>query len=332
MRVALPSALMMLFSTLAGAQTPPAEAPVETITSEAPKTPLEKAIAGFVKSQAAPTASAAKIPRWAQGVCPATFGLAAEQGSGVDALIRQVAAKVGAPAAAGVPCRTNVMVIFTRTPQAVLDDIAKNHEDALGYHEVSQTGRIATMRYPVQAWYATATRSSSGTLSADSAQQSPRCADADTAVQAICGGQRFVLDSNKTPALDSCFQALQNYFRYCGGTRSTGSRVADGLHGELAFVTIIADANRLGELGIRPVANYVAMLALSQTQVFDACQPLASIVNLMTPGCDAALKPQALSQTDFAYLTALYRMNPDALLAGQQSSIAHQMETALEAH
>ena len=321
MKFAIPLALLLSVQA-AAAQTaalPPADQ-VETVTSEAPKTPLEKAIAGFVKSYATPTFSVGKIPKWARGICPATVGLTAELNLGVTALLRQVAARIGAPVAAKEPCDTNVTVIFTRTPQAVLDDMAKNHQALLGYHEVSQVKRIATMSHPVQAWYATATRDNNGVLIPDSAVHDPQC-------------ESDIADLKEFPPMTPAWMvAYQNVYRHCGGVQVTGNRLNDGLRSEFGAATIIVDVGKLGELGIKPVANYVAMLALSQTQTFEACQPLLSIVNVMTPGCDESLKPDSLSETDIAYLSALYKTNPDIMLAGQQSSIAHQMETALGGH
>lgn len=301
-----------------------AGAPVETVTSEAPKTPLEKAIDGFVKSYAAPTMAAGKIPKWRNGICPAVAGLTAGENLGVAALLRQVAAKVGAPVVTGQSCNPNVMIVFTASPQAVLDDMAKNHEALLGYHEISQLRRIATMQHPVQAWYATATRSSNGSLVADSAQQTPRCADAQAEASSVCGSEIHITD-----AYSACSSAVQNLVRYCGGRQSAGSLVNDGVHSEISFVTVVVDTGKLGEVGLKQVANYVAMLALSQTQSFETCEPLVSIVNVMTGGCSETFKPDALSESDLAYLGALYRMNPDGKLTYQQASIAHQMEAAV---
>ena len=324
MKTAVPLAFALLISVHA-ATAQPAKAPappgdVETVTSEAPKIPLEKAIAGFVKSYATPAVNAIKIPRWKSGICPETVGLSSGLNLGVTALLRQVAAQVGAPVAAKEPCNTNVNVIFTHTPQAVLDDMAKNHEDMLGFHEVSQTTRIATMRHPIQAWYVTGTRDNNGFFFVDTPRRSPEC---DGDLQEIYGLPQF------TPAWIAAFHRV---YRTCKGLHVTGDRVNDGLRSELSAVTILVDADRLGDVGIKQVANYVAMLALSQTQTFETCQPLVSIVNVMTQGCDESLKPDTLSQTDIAYLSALYKMNPDVMLQYQQSSIAHQMETAAGKH
>jgi hypothetical protein len=334
MRVAIPLSLALLL-LVQGAAAQSAGAPsspdqhIDTVQVTAPKVPLDKAINNFVKSYAAPSIQADKIPKWASGICPMTEGLTPSLNLGVTALLKLVAAQVGAPVATKAPCNTNVEIIFTRTPQAVLDDIAKNYEDLLGYHDVAQTKRIATMSHPIQAWYATATRDDNGSLVSDSAQQSPMCAEADAEIAAECGGGIKITGSRATTA---CSIAVQNFVKYCGGRKVTGSRITDGLKSEFAYVTVVVDVNKLGELGIKSVANYVAMLALSQTQAFETCQPLSSITNLMTTGCDSTFKPNTISSNDIAYLNALYKMNPDNMLGGQQSDIAHQMETTLGAH
>jgi hypothetical protein len=308
---------LLLLAQAAAAQPVAPTSDVETVTSEAPKTPLEKAIDSFVKSYATPSVNIGKIPRWRSGICPLTVGLTPGLNLGVSALLRQVAAQVGAPVAAKEGCNTNVTVIFTRTPQAVLDDMAKNHEDMLGFHEVSQTRRLATMTHPVQAWYVTATRDNNGFLFVDSASRSPEC---EGDLDELYHIPYF------TPEWIAVFHRV---YRSCKGLHVTGDRVNDGMRSELAAVTIVVDAGRLGETGMKQVANYVAMLALSQTKAYETCQPLVSIVNVMTPGCSETLKPDTLSETDLAYLSALYRMDPDRMLQFQQSSIAHQMQTAV---
>lgn len=315
MKIAVP-----LFFALALVARPaiaqPSDSPVETVTSQAPKTPLEKAIDTFVKSYATPAVNAAKIPRWRNGICPATSGLSAGLNLGVTALIRQVAAQAGAPVAAKEACSPNVTVIFTRTPQAVLDDMAKNHEDMLGFHEVSQIKRIATMRHPVQAWYVTGTRDNNGMFFVDTPNRSPECE-----------GDLEEL-YNLPPFSPEWVNVFHRVYRSCKGLHVTSNRVSDGLRSELSAVTILVDAGRLGDVGLKQVANYVAMLALSRTEAFETCQPLASIVNVMTAQCSESLKPDTLSQTDIAYLGALYKSDPDVMLQYQQSNIAHRMQEA----
>jgi len=299
---------------------------IDTVNVEANKIPPDHVIHDFVKSYASPSMKADKIPKWASGICPVAEGLSAEENLGVAAFVKQVATKVGAPVATNVPCNMNVEVIFTRTPQAVLDDIAKNHEYLLGYHDVAQTKRIATMSHPIQAWYATATRDNNGILSLDGAPPRPECE-----------GARMQLDSDEATYLFNVPAAilipdLNSIQRYCGGMAVTGNHLNDGLRSEFSYATIVVDVTKLGELELEPVANYVAMLALSQTRSYEVCQPLVSITNLLTSVCDVSFKPNTLSDNDMAYLKALYKMNSDNMLQGQQSDIASSMEKNLGAH
>ena len=81
---------------------------------------------------------------------------------------------------------------------------------------------------------------------------------------------------------------------------------------------------------IGPLADYIAMLALSQTDSFDACQDILSITSLMSPECPGSGMTQALSATDLAYLKGVYEMDPGGSLLTQQSTIAAEIAKALE--
>jgi hypothetical protein len=70
------------------------------------------------------------------------------------------------------------------------------------------------------------------------------------------------------------------------------------------------------------------MLVLSQTQTFETCLPLASIANLMTPDCEGK-KAQSLSESDLAYLKALYKIDANALGTLQTSKVSNEMRRTL---
>ena len=76
------------------------------------------------------------------------------------------------------------------------------------------------------------------------------------------------------------------------------------------------------------LADYAAMLSLAQTQSFEVCAPVSSITNLVSPGCDAGLKADAVTANDLAYLQALYRIDPRGSFAHQQGDLAYQMQNA----
>ena len=57
----------------------------------------------------------------------------------------------------------------------------------------------------------------------------------------------------------------------------------------------------------------------------------SSIANLTAPGCDHALQTQVLSDSDLAYLRALYSVDPRDSLVQQQGKIALAMKKILGA-
>jgi len=80
-------------------------------------------------------------------------------------------------------------------------------------------------------------------------------------------------------------------------------------------------------LRIEPLADYIAVLALTQLNSLDTCQQLPSIVNMMAAGCDQRVS--GITATDLAYLSGLYKMGSDKSLLFQQNDIANEMSKTL---
>lgn len=74
------------------------------------------------------------------------------------------------------------------------------------------------------------------------------------------------------------------------------------------------------------------MLALAQTQSFDACQALPSITNLLSADCDEYTKAKALTEADLAYLRGVYKAGPDSNFNQQRRVIAGEMARSLLGH
>jgi hypothetical protein len=106
----------------------------------------------------------------------------------------------------------------------------------------------------------------------------------------------------------------------------TGSRLGDGLRSNLYHVIIVADSGKLLAFEIGSLADYIALLALSQINIPESCPPLSSIVNLLG---SCGQKSSALTESDLGYLKGLYRMGPERSLRTQQDEIAYQMERSL---
>src|SRR5579863_8395820 len=134
-----PILLVTLFSLAAGAAIaqapvkPSFALPTESVTIIATK-PTEETIRSFVETRTTPTRIVGKMARWQQGVCPLTIGLGDKYAKYVTERVRAVAAAVGAPVATA-PCKVNVEIVFTTTPQAFMDTTRKSAPVFLGYHD-----------------------------------------------------------------------------------------------------------------------------------------------------------------------------------------------------
>jgi hypothetical protein len=287
----LVSALSVCCAGLSGA------AAVETVVVTGPKN-LDQSIRDFVHTYAKPTPLMGKMARWSKGapLCPDAVGLTPDDNAFIVARIHQVADMVGAPFATKLPCRPNMVVMFTPKPQALLDMVRTEKPNLLGYHTVAQMEDMTKVSHPIQAWYATATRDYNGAVQLDDAQAFDACVD-------MYGAMR------------------------CGAAAKAGN-LQDGMQSEMAAVTVVADTNQVAGLQIGALADYIAMLVLSQTQTFETCLPLASIANLMTPDCEGK-KAQSLSESDLAYLKALYKIDANALGTLQTSKVSNEMRRTL---
>jgi hypothetical protein len=197
----------------------------------------------------------------------------------------------------------------------LLDELVRRNDDFLGFHNVSQTQTLATITHPIQAWYATATRDADGRLSLDVAnnQYTEEC------------GRGLSELFRSMPSLATSLLKQCSY-----ATEGNRGSLRDGLRGEFGRATIIGDSSKLDEYDTDTLADYITMLTLSQVDAFATCQEMPTITNLLVPGCSEERKTKALSETDLAYLRALYHSDPELSLQLQQTAIAHQMEDTLK--
>jgi hypothetical protein len=154
---------------------PPAPPPkaVEGLTVVAPQAEqakLPELVNRFVEAHSGVSRSN-QLSRWAGPVCPQTGGLSAPFDAFVSARVKAVAASVGAPVEKrpnrNFPCRTNLLIAFTTTPQALMDDVRKHHPQMLGFHFTAQAQRLATVDHPIQAWYMTGTKAEGDNVEPD---------------------------------------------------------------------------------------------------------------------------------------------------------------------
>ncbi|HET7084752.1 MAG TPA: hypothetical protein VFI23_08285 [Rhizomicrobium sp.] len=288
-----------------------ARAPTEsvTVTGARDRQVLDK----FVQSFAAPTHLIGKMARWEDGICPITVGLRPAAASFITQRVKGAAVQVGAPVNSKEGCEHNVAIIFTSAPQALLDNIRKKQPWFLGYADNSdQTKKLAAITRPIQAWYLTATKDLKGSIEIDSSKT------------VGLGLQIDVPCPAPAPSASMCTY----FFPNAHAASVTGNHLGDGLRSIFHVVTIVVDPTKLVDYEIGSLADYIALLALTQLNSLDTCQQLPSIVNLLAENC--ATKSSALTENDFAYLRGLYKMSSNMNLGTQKNEISYQMEQALK--
>ena len=297
--------LACLLPPAAFAQPTPQGLPAEHVTVTAPAAIPEALAHAFVKSFTGISPASGKIARWRAGVCPVVTGLPPSGLKLVRERVQQVAGLVGAPAGAQ-SCKPNVDIVFTLNPQVLLDGIRTKHRVLLGYHDAAQEKDLATVRHPVQAWYVTQSVDLNGTTYIDDKLRD----HGGFTIQIAPGSYVYVPDARVTHV--------------------TGDHLSDRVSSELYHAVIVIDLAKVNGLTVGALADYAAMLALAQTQNFETCAPVASITNLVSPDCDAAVKTGAMSGSDLAYLQGLYSIDPRASFLHQRGEIADRMQKGQE--
>ena len=249
-----------------------------TVTGQAPQERTET-MRGFARSYVAPSRITGKLARWAAPICPLIIGLQPDEKLAVSERIKKDATSVGAPVQAQQACRPNVIIAFAMDPQDLLTKIIDDHwnlarsvfGDIDGPMHARKLSKISS---PIQAWYGTETRGR-GDFPGSQEVAYPD-------VTGYCGPS--------TP----CYVGL-------------ASNLNNGIESVFSRVFVVVDQGKVAGRDIGTIADYVAMLALSQTNAFAACRNMPSITNLLMSDCDASLKTAALSDTDLAFLRGVYK-------------------------
>jgi hypothetical protein len=290
---AVVGAILLAASIPGAAAQAPAPTESVTVTGERAR---EEQIKRFVESFAAPTQLLGKLSRWDTGICPVAVGLRPAAVQFILQRLRDNAKLAGALVNDRPDCKPNIEIIFTITPQGLLDTVRQDHEIYLGYaSNGTQADRLAMVLHPIQAWYTTATKSITGIPRIDSAR-TVGLGDSDDFAMAIGGGGNV-----------------------------TGFRMHDGRTSTLYHVIIAIDPAKLADHEIGGVADYISFLALSPVASLDRCQQLASVMNMLVPGCAAAAIE--MTPNDLAFLRGLYKMTLDGNLGLQKDGISHEMRT-----
>ncbi len=306
----LVSAWILMGPPAVSAQGPSPRPESITVTAAKSRATVEK----FAKAFFTPTKLAGKIARWESGICPVTVGQPPAQASLVTDRVKDIAESVGAPIDASPTCAPNIQIVFTTTPQALLDDVRAHEPGYLGYAETgSLREKLAAINRPIQAWYTTETIDLDGMRTVDSTQHR--------------AGGIWMPNFSAFGMPDTVANRDPIWLPNATYARVTGNHVNSGVRSGFNHVLIVVDSGKLVGGKFNPLADYIAMLALTQLNSPDACQELPSIVNMLATECDQAMN--GMTVTDLAYLRGLYKMDADKNLVSQQNEIADRMQDAL---
>ena len=259
----------------------PAEIPDVAVTPPSP--PTDQELAGdslyqFIVHHATvhnfDTGNRGNLARWRggkQSICPVTVGFGPGYNAFVSARLRALAAYVGAPVQSDPQCKSNVQIIFTNNPQENMDSVVKW---ASVYFRNRYSGGMRDLiafrgDHAIQGWYLTASGGAIG-LNTDVA----------------------LLRLNLLPIWPQITPRT-------GGVDTSG----------IGIVILVVDTTKVSGYGIGTIADYLAMLTLSVVQSPDNCDPLPSILDLISSTCGAREKPTAITAGDLALLKALYYLN-----------------------
>jgi hypothetical protein len=315
LRASLAVGVALLFVGAASAQTAPASQMEETskkpetvvVTGHKSQQDVDTVVSQFVDMHAAPNRKTGQYMRVDIGpVCPVTLGLPDAFNAFITARVIQLAASVGARTDKTGNCKHNIEIIFTEEPAAVVKSLAERTGGAiLGMHYVHEAPQLLEVTHPIQSWYITGTRMDENAI---------------TPVSTTRMDQTTMPSDDKTPNIDDAYHRGPD--RVGLGSRIPGRRISS-----IVNVLIIADIKQVGGHEIGPVADYIAMLALSEPRSLDQCNELPSILDLMSPDCSSRPKPDKLTDSDMAYLKGLYAADLGATTNSMQK---HSIENGME--
>jgi beta-lactamase regulating signal transducer with metallopeptidase domain len=317
---------------LAVASPPPATrrsaAPAAAAVSEAD---AKTQAAEFVKAYADATPFRT-VGRWASGICVRVVGLPSDQEAAVRIRVNDVAANLGLPV--GAQCRYyNIQIGFAEDAQAMLDRSVKGSKvNPLG-DRTSDTRQVKTVTLPVQAWYVT-----NGELYAQNDRNENDRSEANglkVRVLYQTPANPSGMPSGSFSPSGGSFPTSSYFAGYGSGSSYEGipSGSAAPSPGVRAFtnVMVIVDLRRTANTDLGVLADYAAMLALSEPRALGQCNTLPSITDLFA-NCPGRSAPDGLTAADTAYLDALYSARGATFLGSSHESHIIQRMADLLAH
>lgn len=287
---------------LTGVAPLPASADEPDIVVTAPE--VEAAARAFANEVSAPPSREDQLSRFERRVCAGVVGMGQRQGQFLVDRISQRALEVGL--VVGEPgCLANVLVLVTADATGVARQIVEDERYLMANYGVQENlstrGAEALQDFvntprPVRWWHVSQTETDGGEV------------------------------LGHTNPLGRTVSPTQQEFRGVEVSRPSTlgfGRLSRETRQSLRNVVVIVDAQRVGSTRLDALADYVAMVALAQTEPGADTAAYDTILNLFS---DTPAGHAGMTEWDLAYLQGLYAGRGNALNSDWQArAIARRM-------
>lgn len=218
------------------------------------------------------------LPRRYAPICVKLFGIDPAYGALIAQQIARNAKAVGRPVAKP-GCQPNVWIAFLSDSKAQVAQLRKLDPamfDTLQSYEIE---RIFSGSGAAQVWHSTELRSA---------------------------------DGRPIPIVELNIPGLSGRKIETGyNSQYSGGRLVSPIRNDINATIVVFDRDRANGKTVRQLADYATMRIFAPVRDFDAVPPdvVPTILLLFTPGADA---PEGLTEFDWAYLSAYYKLDRGA--------------------
>jgi hypothetical protein len=234
-------------------------------------------------------------------ICAAVSGIDTQYRAKVVAKIASVADAVGVKMAKP-GCNANLLVHFTNDASGYIANMAKVRPDLLRTMQPFERTALKQIAAPMRWLYATEARGSDDMKLSSAAKNSG-------AIPAEIGALEAV-------KIESSRGSLNTY---------SASLIDTQLDVNLASAIVIVDVEKSTGFALDSVAAYSAMVSLAQIKLSTDYSSYPSILSMFSGAKGANAAPRDLTEWDYAYLRALYKIPGSRNARAQRAKIYGEM-------
>jgi hypothetical protein len=240
-------------------------------------------------------------------LCPAVSGIDAQYRVKVIAKITSVADAVGVKMAKP-GCSANLLIHFTNDVSGYIAQMAKVRPDLLRTMRPDERLALKQSAVPMRWLYATEARGS----------DNMKLSIGGKSASVLKGG----IQSPGSPAANEAVNLQSNR-----GTLNTysASLIDTQLVVNLSSTIVIVDAEKSTGFALDSVAAYAGMVSLAQIKLSTDYSSYPSILSMFSGSKAADEAPRDLTEWDYAYLRALYKIPANRTARAQRTRIYGEM-------